>query len=265
MAELQISVAFDIMDNRPHKAVRLYTSTGMALGYGEVQINKVPESGDLFEKTPGSIIYLVDMNMETLAAIFNKAINGNNISKTKEEIKSDIDVPDTDDPAEDEWVRKSLYQLKEAKCKIDLLTVSNLRNDYKEMIAKKKANEKNNSHKVVEIEIPLEEYHILNTVKVTLDNAEDEYVKDALRKDLGRILTYAQIRDIIKSKRDEYRRNQLVKNKQLESQKRIDDMVKAADVPADPVFNLDKVWDFPEKKKEEPPKTQSLDDLLRNL
>jgi hypothetical protein len=256
MAELQISVAFDIMDNRPHKAVRLYTSTGMALGYGEVQINKVPESGDLFEKVPGAVIYLVDMNMETLATIFNKAINGNSANKTKEEIKSDIDVPDTDDPAEDEWVRKSLYQLKEVKSKIDIFTVENLRKDYKEMMLKKKANE-NKPPEPPQPEIVFAETY---EIKHTIDKDEDDYV----RNNLPAKFKLAEALGIINKLREDYRRDML--KRAMPKPETIALTIPADDPEQSKVFDLDKVWDFSEEKKEEPkPKTQSLDDLLRNL
>jgi hypothetical protein len=252
MAELQICIAFDIKDNRPHKAVRVYTNTGRSLGYGEMQISKVPESGDLFEKVPGSVTYLVDMNMEELEFIFNKAKNGVKEIKTNEEKTSDIDVPNSDDPAEDEWVRKALFQLKEAKAKIDIFTVENLRKDYKMMITKKKAIE--DKPKEVKPEfIQATEYQLPDTV----DKEEDAYVRTELLK-FGKFKIDDAL-NIIKKLREDYRRNKLASDTVTKVLRGL-----PTDEEHNKVFDLDAVWDTPPVEKKEEPK-KSLNDLLKDL
>lgn len=122
---VKILLSFDIKDQRPHKSVRLYTVNGIALGYGEMRVNEVPEKNDLFDSQPGYITYSATIDLAKLTTKNGKVV--------KEIKKIDADITSSDDPEEDEWVANSLRQLKEAKVTITLTTESELREDYRKM------------------------------------------------------------------------------------------------------------------------------------
>lgn len=132
---VKILISFDIKDDKPHKGLRLYTVNGVALGYGEMMVNEVKETNDLFTHLPGYISYSATIDLDKL-----QKKNGTVIKEIK---VIDKDVLVTSDPDEDEWVAKSMQQLKEAKVTITLTTEVDLRDDYRKMkYAKMKMGEK---------------------------------------------------------------------------------------------------------------------------
>lgn len=133
---VKILVSFDIKDNRPHNAVRLYTVNGIALGFGEMIVNEVKESNDLFTHLPGFVNYSATIDADKLFKSDKKEL-------VKETKLTDNDVSSTDDPEEDEYVARCMRQLKEAKATITLTTEIDLRQDYRKMKhAKAKSGEK---------------------------------------------------------------------------------------------------------------------------
>lgn len=58
------SVDFSDKDSAPHRAIRLYTENGKALGFGEFKVNDTRED-NLFERT-GMVNFRVKFELETL-------------------------------------------------------------------------------------------------------------------------------------------------------------------------------------------------------
>lgn len=125
-----IQITFDVHDNRPHKAVRLYDVSGNALGFGEMIINTKDSEADLFKTEVSSVTYSASIDIGKLLEEEKKVESRKvkTVSKTEEP-----DVEDTADPEEDNWVRGSIKQLKDAKSEITLTTIADLREDYRKM------------------------------------------------------------------------------------------------------------------------------------
>jgi hypothetical protein len=131
---MKILVNFDIKDERPYKSVRIYDASGLALGAGEIVVNKAPESASLFSEEPGYVTYLVEFDLSKAVGSENDKIKLNSKKKTSPE----FDVEKTDDEAEDTWVRGAYQQAIDAKVKVGLGTIQELREDYRKMKQKYK-------------------------------------------------------------------------------------------------------------------------------
>jgi len=135
-----IQINFDIEDDRPHKALRLYDVNGNAIGRGIMVTKKVDPESNLFETTAGYVIYSATIDLDALIEKEEQVKRRATKTVTKTE---EPDVEDTDDPEEDNWVRGALKQAKDAKVKVDLLYVNNLREEYRKMMhARAKSNDK---------------------------------------------------------------------------------------------------------------------------
>ena len=129
--KIKILIAFDIKDDRPYKAVRLYTANGQSIGFGEIKVNTIEEKKDLFHSEVGYITYAAYIEPDKL---FKKS--GEPIKELK---TIDPDIKATDDPEEDEWVADQMKHLKDAKAKTDLYTEENLRQQYREYKRKRES------------------------------------------------------------------------------------------------------------------------------
>ena len=125
-----IQISFDFEDERPHKALRIYDVNGNALGFGEMIIKKADPEANLFETKTGYVTYSaqidLDLMIEKEGEVKRRAVK--TVTKTEEP-----DVEDTDDSEEDNWVRGSLKQMKDAKVTITLTTATDLREEYRKM------------------------------------------------------------------------------------------------------------------------------------
>jgi len=122
-----IQISFDIEDDKPHKALRIYDTNGNALGYGEMVVKKTDPENTLFESKPGYIIYAASIDLDKMIQKEKEADNRKVKTVTKTE---EPDVEDSGNEEEDNWVRGSLRQLKDAKVMITLTTVEELREQY---------------------------------------------------------------------------------------------------------------------------------------
>lgn len=265
--ELKILVAFDIKNEQPHKAVRLYDTNGKSLGFGEIKVSEIPEEKNLFDEKLGVINYLCDLDIEKLTGQKIAIPSAN--PKTKEQKEADLEIEDTGDPEEDEWVRKSVSQLKSAKAKYDLTTIMELRDDFRKM---KAAREKRKAEEAAGIKVETQAITIETLDLATDDELEDKYVRACLSK--IKFKSADEGMELIKKFRDEYR------NAKLHHAKSNDDSLK--DDTHKAVASEDQLVDFsifnepekkdeilpeltPPEKKEEPKKTNSLDDIFNFL
>ena len=125
-----IQISFDIEDDRPHKALRIYDVNGNALGFGEMMVKKADPEANLFETKTGYVTYSAQIDLDLLiekeGEVKRRAVK--TVTKIEEP-----DVEDTNDSEEDNWVRGSLKQMKDAKVAITLTTATDLREEYRKM------------------------------------------------------------------------------------------------------------------------------------
>lgn len=157
---VKILVAFDIKDQIPHKALRIYDANGVSIGYGEIKINEVPETTTLFEHTLGYVTYAATLETDKLK-LKDKPSESTKLEKDTYQVKQ------TDNPKEDMWVEGMIKQMIGAGRLVTLTTEIDLRQEHKDMVAKIKEKEAEKARITAE---PV-------TVQTLVDNRGEEILR----------------------------------------------------------------------------------------